>query len=709
MKQRLEITVLRLGGALGVAIAMLASGCGSSFGEQKIPQFAVCGGPSGASCTAWTPSTTTFKLSQPSKAEQATYFDVQVTNTGKVDTEVLDIYLAAGSNKYVSLVWSTNDPFGEGLYTSGEPVKSCPPDTSAVRDPTILPQPRDVADPCSFPMSLPADPQLGRKVRLVYQFDPLTQDPDPSPVVLVFQFDWQEDPIAPDGVIKMEIPVEACTGQIVLDRNEITFEGASPTNPITETLCITNEGCGDLTLGKIYLKNTQTIEEFTIRNAPPEGTVVPSKADDPTAKVCFDVRYLPQDNNYNDFNKLVVESSDPDQGAIEVPLSAQAACPVDYGITHDDLEQDGKPYLDFTGVTYPDTAQKTIVVTNHTEQCPITIDAVKFDNAAALQSVGGGFWAEVFKDGQSVGQIGKIGGQALGPVVLAHAEQAASIVVHYEPPEVETDVPSKITLTIKTGAHSFEDEAIPIMVGEPKGKLVLAPSDQPTQSLGCFAASQGQSVVRTFALFNEGLAPLTVTEVTLDNGFGVVPQDFVLVDDGEHVVGGVFQQTTLPPLSVVPLAVAYEPTSGATKVQGFANIWTEDHPNEGENPTTPYQLILQGRTDLTDQYTLPTANPGSAEDYAGAKVGQKVTLNAYASDPGDFQVLDTGGYVWWMTQKPEGSVVALNEVGGPTVSFTPDQPGTYRVHLVLVGTLQGLDACVQSAEATVDIDVAPAQ
>ena len=81
--------------------------------------------------------------------------------------------------------------------------------------------------------------------------------------------------------------------------------------------------------------------------------------------------------------------------------------------------------------------------------------------------------------------------------------------------------------------------------------------------------------------------------------------------------------------------------------------------------------------------------------------------DASGSSPGAGAFPERDFAWWYLGAKPPGSKLVLNEQGGQRVQFVPDQPGTYRIHLVLVASV-GADELLHGKAAAIDVEVASA-
>jgi hypothetical protein len=365
------------------------------------------------------------------------------------------------------------------------------------------------------------------------------------------------------------------------------------------------------------------------------------------------------------------------------------------------MVENGNDFIDFSGVMPPNEDERWINVKNDAG-CPITLKFIEFGSPQDLYSNGGPLWAEVRKEGETVGYYG-YPGQSLGPVVLANNGDALDVVIHYVPEEGEEPSPTSVTLRLSTGGNVPIDWERLIQAGEKKAKFTIGPSvaSGDLQAHMWFAANVGEKKTKTIALYNDGLAPQTVQSITkVGAGPGIpIPQDFSLVDDGVVVIGGEFQETVVPPLGIITFEVAFEPVSGSFNPTGFLYIWTPEQP-EGSSDTSSVVVNLDGRVDLGAQ--LPVAIP-TAEGLFVA--GDEINLDATQSVDGDAEIFDFG-YKWFLSAKPADSVSKLNEKGGEsTTSFQADKPGTYRVSLVVAGVVPTTGESHFSDEASVEIVV----
>ena len=435
------------------------------------------------------------------------------------------------------------------------------------------------------------------------------------------------------------------------------------------------------------------------------ATIIPQQ-EDPEAQVCFKVTYTPieaaQVNPEQNF--IVVQTNDPIQPSVTIPLSTGSDCEAAYELTHTDEVDNGLPYMDFTSVAPGETAQKVITVTNTggTLGCPIKLQSLQFSSANDQEKNGGPYFVEVRKKGETHGYFGKIGTSNFSPFSVA-GDAAFDLVVNFVAPVDETAGPTELKLSMDTGGAVFS-RTVSIQAGQAQSKLVLGPSAVAAgnQAAFWFNAADGESSEKTLALYNEGLAPVILDAITLNDGNGNVPPDFTLVDDGVCVVNGEFTCLEVPPLDMIPVTVAFTSVTGLPNPDGFLYIWTEDDPFTGETSAiAAYSVNLEAQIGLAVE--IPTADVVAVG--TEFSTGEAIALDASGSTASEGTTLVDAGYKWWISSKPAGSTAKLNIIGQNAQTLNVDKPGSYIVSVVATAKDTGTGDFLNSDEASVEIVV----
>ena len=744
-------------------LGLILSACDKESGLQRPPDlsiyFTTNGGNEG---DAFDP-TKAYTLPPPGVNNES-FLDVSIFNQGDGDMRLLNVYLAEGSNPYVSLEWAETDPSGQGRFSSGQPVVPCALATGVLSDPSLLPAAQGVnLTQCSFPMDLAGkDPVTStvdyRKVRLRYSFD-ISQDvPNNSPVNLIVQVDWQEGSLGNQGVVNIPLQVQGCIPELVVYPPYIEFSDAKVGSTDEVQVCLSNTGCEALTVSGVVLNAPAFGDVFDIEdqrvcsgNLRPcatnndcgecvgtlnycssdlecgvggtceanaggscelqfgqtvaGATIIPQQ-EDPEAQVCFKVTYTPieaaQVNPEQNF--IVVQTNDPIQPSVTIPLSTGTDCEASYELTHTDEVDSGLPYMDFTSVQPGETAQKIITVTNTggTLGCPIKLQSLQFSNSNDQEKNGGPYSVEVRKKGETHGFFGKIGTSNFSPFSVA-GDAAFDLVVTFVAPADATAGPTELKLSMDTGGAVFS-RTVSIQAGQAQSKLVLGPSAVAAgnQAAFWFSAGEGESSEKTLALYNEGLAPVILDRITLDDGNGNDPPDFYLVDDGECVVGGEFTCGEVPPLDMIALTVAFESETGLPNPDGFLYVWTDEDPFTGETSAiADYSVNLEAQIGLA--VGIPVANVVAAGSVFST--GDAIALDASGSTASQGTTLVDAGYKWWISSKPAGSTAKLNVIGQSAQTLNVDKPGLYTVSVVATAKDTGTGDFLNSDEAFVEIAV----
>jgi hypothetical protein len=252
------------------------------------------------------------------------------------------------------------------------------------------------------------------------------------------------------------------------------------------------------------------------------------------------------------------------------------------------------------------------------------------------------------------------------------------------------------------------EQVVPLCGGFKKGELAVAPPPG-ASNIVLFAVEPTNKATKTVVLMNKGNAVLELKGVSASPvNVGIDPEGFKILNPP---TGGDLQ---MEPGALLPLTLEFDGTlieitdpdvSGPVALNGLLYVDYVD-PLVGGDARSTSNLI--GWVNVKG-VTLPVADPGTSADYAGAKVGESLVLDASASVAGTFAIPNVG-YTWFVSAKPLASKVYLNPGPGPSkVTVIPDVAGTYEFRLVVYAydpaPIGGMSYF--SEEAAVTVTVAP--
>ena len=244
------------------------------------------------------------------------------------------------------------------------------------------------------------------------------------------------------------------------------------------------------------------------------------------------------------------------------------------------------------------------------------------------------------------------------------------------------------TMVIRLGGS--QQATIPMFGGTPKSGFDIGPGGVASPTQVEFFGAKGEAINRRLVVYNTGNSDLIIKSVKVQDTFGL----------------GYF-------------SVLNAPADGAQDVIGSAGLKVYDlQMNVGSDEkkvedTVEFVYIDTTGVEVTfanplkgyvgPDATPPIANPGTAADYAGAKVGQSLILDGTKSQPGSEGAIFKDSHLWHLIAKPALSQVIVNGSGPSLRTVVPDKAGTYTFGLVVYGSTGNK---MQSAPATVDITVA---
>lgn len=262
-------------------------------------------------------------------------------------------------------------------------------------------------------------------------------------------------------------------------------------------------------------------------------------------------------------------------------------------------------------------------------------------------------------------------------------------------PKFETEPPNgELVIPVKTPDPG--EVRLDLFAGTPKAKLDIAPSTGSatvTTELG--EPHQGE---RHVVISNLGNGPLEIKDLTIANSVSA------LLADNWTMVDPPTLPLTLQPEELLVLTVAWD-TAGVTDSDGETEILSVAYFDAfvGDDITETMALVMLP----AGGGTLPVGVLVSSTETETAAVGDLISITGLQSDPGSYE-LTNGSFIWYLTAKPAGSTVRLNEEGAGEVKLLPDVAGQYEVEVILVSFGSGTFLVGEPASIVMDVVEAPA-
>lgn len=346
--------------------------------------------------------------------------------------------------------------------------------------------------------------------------------------------------------------------------------------------------------------------------------------------------------------------------------------------------------VDFATVTQPATSCTKRIRLDNTGTAPLRL----FHPGVIEPGPAGAFSVQVFRGGASQPEpcAPLIGTELTGDSFGIAPNGGLDLAVTYSAPGAFGTIAS-LQLDVEDPVPGIAE--ITLCGGAPKGWLDVAPRpDSVLQFLG----QTEVKVRRTVVLMNRGIAPVEIlgVEIAADQE-GDRPEAFVLTTP---MPAGF----DLAPSQIQPMTVAFSagPESAAATASLFITYRDPLIPSAPDD--SRIRLRLEGGLESAGS-DRPVAIPGDAQQYAGARAGQPLTLDGSASQ-GRGSPIVPHGYTWFVASRPFNSRFFLNQVAaGPRLVVTPDVAGDYEFRLVVLSQPEGQDRI--SDEASVTVYVAP--
>lgn len=580
------------------------------------------------------------------------------------------------------------NPGNEDLLVTDIAWKKDPDTGLTLRNPYIS---MVLPDGQTFPISVPAEDSFGFQFTIRYE-PPIGKPLDvfDSSFLVISSNARKAGDTADVGDVEVEFRMEQDFADPIAIPDKYIFQNATTSKPETQSFIITNNpdtATAPFTILDIVLETPS--DEFTLSNLPNSGTVVvePNSPEVDKKEVSFDVTYAPVDEG-SDTNRILVTT---DVGkTLEIELGSnliQGNFSLNYSCA---LQFDFSTLSQCNPEESCGCSRRVIVISEGPG--PITIDEPRIEPVEARQV----FEWKAFKPQTSPETPQEEVTDNFPRALLSGSLEFELI---YSPDDFANAPNGEFIIPIATPNN--QEVTIPVFAGDPKPILELAPKNK-LLSVGADVAG-GETGTRHAVIYNHGNGDLIIKDVVVQDSFGGTPDVF-------SVGNAPAPDTAIPPGSLFVLDVDWDVAglkAGDTEVSEGLIITYIDGLT-GEATDTTVGLSLADRADSV----LPTANPGTAADYAGAVVGEPVSLNGSGSDAGSYSFGDPNNcncFYWYLVDKPDGSQARLNAESGQTTEFTPDAPGDYTVEMVVYASgtnADGESVFVFSDAATVTISVA---
>ncbi|MBM4398233.1 MAG: hypothetical protein FJ087_21410, partial [Deltaproteobacteria bacterium] len=380
----------------------------------------------------------------------------------------------------------------------------------------------------------------------------------------------------------------------------------------------------------------------------------------------FCVRYKPADTP--DTNYVVIKSNDPDNESKRVKVEGQTD-PGDLQVTKPD-----PTCLDFTAVEEVGATCTKIVKLYNNGTGGVTVDRPKL--RPTTQKSYSVDWYKVDAATTTGACTYTPAPNALIPASQTQFRldpgDSVDVAVTYNSPGGNGE---SGTLVIEYHQPFAGTAEVQLCGGAEKCNLELSP---PTGTQLVFHGNVPDVKKKTLVLMNKGNGACTVNYVR-------VPDDLQACDvEGSFVVNPPVNGTAVPAFGLVPVTVEFRTDLDEKFV--ISNCQVEVSYVDSLTGTEQFPRInMTGHRGDFEGVDLPVAVPEALPLVEGEPFvkGVPFTLDGSGSTTGTHPIFEDG-YRWFVTAKPAGSQVFLNEQAGPAqTTVTPDATGQYEFRLVV--------------------------
>ncbi|MCA9522079.1 MAG: choice-of-anchor D domain-containing protein [Myxococcales bacterium] len=487
----------------------------------------------------------------------------------------------------------------------------------------------------TLPITLPTDTSIQVKVRYAPQLAEDLQDKRETTLLI-----GSNDTDFP--VLRLIYRVPQSFPQITVDRSSLSFPGATPSSPKSETVTVSNEGSRDLFIRDFKIQATGTsANKFKILTDTASTTCQANLTLGSGKSCTISVEYAPVDGG-PDSGTLVIESNDPNNAALGVTLGSSAQEPRIQVST-----EDGTPYITLSSIGQT----KSFTIRNS------GIGVLTINNISITPSTeSGNYSISGFVTGQK--QVVKSGESLQFSVTL------------------NTSSATPASISIDSSDLSQSPYVIQLFSNTPQSDLQIVPNGSLT-----FYVKNGGSQVRTLVLENRGDAIGNVQSVFIANSQGArFSPDQLSATTGVPAGGVLAMPVTFNAVNIADNSLFPITLTGQVTLQLGGNI--------------TQNIVLFAVVD-SDDNKKPVANLGSPSNYNGFTTCDQVTIDGSGSQAKEGTLVQ---YEWKILAKPATSRVFLSHTGKDKAFLSPDIAGTYKIGLAVLDTENRT-----SDEVTVDI------
>lgn len=417
-------------------------------------------------------------------------------------------------------------------------------------------------------------------------------------------------------------------GVLRIEPNVLNFGAPQVGRTQSQTFTIFNDGNGTLVVDSITKSefSGNSDDNFSI-----EGFPFPLELQE-SESVEYTVEFTPETTDEVE-GKLIVESNDPSNPMAVVSIRTGAANLAQIEVAPTEL-QFGEQ-----------TETKNVTITNTGSGAALLVTNVAISPRDSAYAVG------------------ELNGDTCTPIqgnyqkTIAR-QNSAVLCVTYTP-----GGNSNATLTISSNASNAPRVEVDLRAGPASPDAIIDPGNV------IFSAAPGERFERELAIRNDGTADLTIS------GYELQGQ----LDEAELTLSPDPSGTVVGAGEIVSFTLVYERAENDLGLDVGAIIFNSNNPTE---------LLVNVRNEAQAENFAPTAVITQSPDGA-VDAGTAVTLDSADSSTQSGTITY---HIWTLLNRPAGSGAefGLDESAEPSITFTPDVPGRYRVQLV-VGSDVGLE------------------